>query len=97
MVIIARSAITSFCLIHPDATDALLRWYMVTSEADWNNFNELKSTYSSADFIGNDRFVFNIKGNNYRLIALLFFNTRTVFIRFIGTHSEYDKINAKAI
>ena len=58
---------------------------------------DLKKSFSSADYVGNDRYVFNIKGNDFRLIALIIFKTRTVFILFIGSHKEYDKINAAEV
>jgi mRNA interferase HigB len=61
------------------------------------NVNDVKKTFNSADYVGNDRIVFNIKGNQYRLVGLTIFRTRTVFIRFIGTHSAYDKIDVKTI
>lgn len=61
-------------------------------EVAWGNFNDVRNTFGSVDAVGNDRYVFNIKGNDYRLIAMIFFDKRTVYIRFIGTHAEYDKI-----
>lgn len=95
MVIIAWSTIAAFYQEHPDAKNALENWYDITEEADWSNINDVKKTFNSADYVGNDRIVFNIKGNKYRLVALIIFRTRTVFIRFVGTHSAYDKIDVK--
>ena len=95
MVIIAWSAIAAFYQEYPDAKNALENWYDITEEADWSNINDVKKTFNSADYVGNDRIVFNIKGNKYRLVALIIFRTRTVFIRFVGTHSAYDKIDVK--
>ncbi|MCC6413018.1 MAG: type II toxin-antitoxin system HigB family toxin [Saprospiraceae bacterium] len=97
MVIISKSHLTSFGVLQPDAITALNDWYIKTKNADWNNFNDLRKTFNSADYVGNDRYVFNIRGNHYRLIAMVFFDIRTVYIRFVGTHSEYDKIDASAI
>ena len=57
----------------------------------------MKEMFNSVDAVGNDRFVFNIRGNNYRIIALIFFDIRTVYIRFVGTHQEYDKIDCSTI
>lgn len=65
--------------------------------SDWANFNELKLSFNSADAVGNDRYVFNLKGNKYRIIALIILKIRTVFILFIGTHKEYDKIEASTV
>lgn len=57
----------------------------------------MKEMFNSVDAVGNDRFVFNIRGNNYRIVALIFFDIRTVYIRFVGTHQEYDKIDCSTI
>ena len=57
----------------------------------------MKAMFNSVDAVGNDRFVFNIRGNNYRIVAMIFFDIRTVYIRFVGTHKEYDKIDCSAI
>jgi len=97
MVVIAKAAIIDFGEKHPDANAALERWYEEMKNGDWKNFSELKKKFGTADAVGNDRYVFNIKGNQYRLIALIIFKVRTVFILFIGTHKEYDRINASLI
>lgn len=97
MVVISRRKINEFSSIHADATDALLKWYYDTKLVDWNNFNEMKQTFNSVDFVGEDRYVFNIKGNKYRLVAVVHFSIRTVYIKFIGTHKEYDRIDILTI
>lgn len=97
MVIISYGKLRDFFLIHSDSKDALNNWYRLVSQADWSNYHEMKEMYNSVDAVGNDRFVFNIRGNNYRLVALIFFNTRTVFIRFVGTHKNYNKIDCSSI
>ena len=94
MVIISKAILKGFAEKHPDVSEALEKWYYDTSEADWKNFHEVKHTFNTADIAGNDRYVFDIKGNQYRLIALIIFKVRTVFILFIGTHKEYDQIEA---
>jgi mRNA interferase HigB len=94
MVIIKKATLTIFGLIHPDVYQPLMNWYETVKEADWANFRDIQQTFNSVDYVGNDRFVFNIKGNKYRLIAMIFFDKRTVFIRFIGTHSDYDRVDA---
>lgn len=63
----------------------------------WENFAELKAVYPKTDYIGNDRYVFNIKGNKYRIVTMILFQVRTVYIRFVGTHKEYDKIDCSTI
>ena len=95
MVVIAKTAINEFCELYPNSQNALLEWYKKTKQADWRDFNELKETFASADYAGYDLYVFNIKGNSYRLIARIFFSIRTVFIRFIGTHTHYDNVDLK--
>ena len=97
MVIIAKSTLKEFIRSYPDSENALDNWYDITKQNDWKNFNEIKKSFNSVDSVGNDRYVFNIKGNHYRLIALIFFKVRTVFILFIGTHKEYDLIDASRI
>jgi len=97
MVIISKSRLARFGWKHPDAAEAMNRWYTMTKAADWSDLADVKRTFPSVDFVGNDRFVFNIRGNRYRLVVMIFFDIRTVFIRFIGTHAAYDKIQASRI
>ncbi|HEX2532177.1 MAG TPA: type II toxin-antitoxin system HigB family toxin [Chitinophagaceae bacterium] len=85
--------IAAFIQVHPDAAGALNNWYIITLESKWSNFNEMRQVFGSVDAVGNDLYVFNIRGNKYRLIARIHFNVRTVYIRFIGTHKEYDRVN----
>ncbi len=92
MRIVTCGRIKEFSEKHAISKTALHFWYHSVSEKKWENFNDLKSDYSTADYFGNHRFVFNIKGNDYRLIAIISFNAKKVYIRFIGTHSEYSKI-----
>jgi len=93
MVIISHKAIREFTKVHPELLPALERWYSITLKADWNNFSNMKKDFNSVDAIGNGLFVFNIKGNDCRLIVRIIFRARTVFIRFIGTHNEYDLLD----
>ncbi len=92
MVIISKKTITDFGEIHPQVMEALNEWHERVSNADWKNGAELRQDYPNADFVGDNRWVFNIKGNHFRLIAMVFFSVRTIYIRFIGTHADYDKI-----
>jgi mRNA interferase HigB len=75
----------------------VIKWYEGVKLADWIDFSALKRTFNSADHVGNDRYVFDIKGNRYRVVAMIIFKVRTVFILFVGTHKEFDRINAKQI
>ena len=92
MKILFPEKIEEFEHSHADAKDALERWSSIIATAKWRSHLELKQVFPSADYVGNSRYVFNIKGNNYRIIVLVVFFAETVAIRFIGTHSEYDKI-----
>ncbi len=94
MVIISKAIIKDFYKKNPDAEIALQKWYKETKEADWKNFTDVKNTFNTVDSAGNDRYVFDIKGNHYRLITLIIFKTRTVFILFIGSHKNYDRLDA---
>ena len=97
MVIISKTILVEFGANYSDSIDALNKWYDTSKQANWNSLNDMKKSFNSVDFVGNDRYVFNIRGNKYRLVAIIFFNIRTVFIRFIGTHAEYDKIDCSKI
>ena len=97
MVIISKTALVEFGGEHADSIEALNRWYDLSKQANWNNLADIKKTFSTVDFVGNDRYVFNIKGNKYRLVAMIFFDIRTVYIRFIGTHAEYDETDCSTI
>lgn len=67
-------------------------WYETAKRAEWKSLNDIRAVFNSVDFVGNDRYVFNIKGNDNRLVVVIRFFKGRVFIRFIGTHAEYDKI-----
>lgn len=92
MRIVTYRRIKEFSETHADAENPLNFWYHHVTAKSWDNINELRQDFNSVDYIGNHRFVFNIKGNDYRLIAIISFNSKKVYIRFIGTHSDYDKI-----
>ncbi len=97
MVVISKAILNDFAVKYPDSELALEKWYDEVKKADWSNFSEVKATFNSTDAVGNDRYVFDIRGNHYRLIALIIFKVRTVFILFIGTHAEYDKMDAASV
>lgn len=80
-----------------DAKIALERWYQIAEEAEWKNFSDIRVDFPNADYVGNQHYVFNIKGNNYRLIVVIKFTINRIFIRFVGTHKEYDKIDCSNI
>ena len=95
--VIAKKVLREFWEKHNDCEQQLKAWFQEGSKAEWTNPKEIKTEYPSASIIGNDRIVFNIKGNSYRLIIKINFDYQMIWIRFIGTHPEYDKVNAKTI
>ncbi len=97
MRIIAKSALRKFWEKHQDAEQPLKVRHDEAKKAEWNSYQDIKRQFRSASIVGNDRVVFNIKGNDYRLIVLILFRNGKIFIRFVGTHKEYDKIDAKNI
>ena len=92
MRIISKTAIRDYYMRNPQAKTALLNWAEKTEAAQWHSFANIKGTFNSVDSVGNQRYVFNIKGNDYRLVVVVKFTPQNVLIRFIGTHAEYDKI-----
>lgn len=97
MKIIEQSSLRHFWQQHPDAEQPLKAWYAETQKAKWQTPHDIKAQYKTASILKNNRVVFDIKGNKYRLIVACHFAAGRLFIKFIGTHSEYDKINAETI
>lgn len=97
MVVISKTILVAFAEHHADAVDPLNEWWIKTKKADWHSLQDMKKTFSGVDYVGNDRYVFNIKGNRYRLVAMIFFDIRTLYIRFVGTHAEYNRIDCTTI
>lgn len=97
MVILVKRTLLVVAYKHPAAARQLNDWYNITKLANWSKLADIKKVFNSVDYVGNDRYVFNIKGNEFRIVTMIFFDTRTVFIRFVGTHSEYDKIDCSII
>ncbi len=97
MNVIKRKTLLDFWTRHADAKGDLSAWFHEARHAEWKNFAEIKARYPSADVLSGNRVVFNIHGNTYRLIVRFDYRSRLAFIRFVGTHAEYDKINAETI
>jgi mRNA interferase HigB len=97
MRVISRNTLIKYWERNPEVEQSLKIWYDEILNARWHSPNELKSQYRNASIITNKRVVFNIKGNKYRLIVDIEFRIGIVFIIWIGTHKEYDKLNVKAI
>ena len=97
MRIISRKALRDSWEKHPDARQPLQAWYADVKHADWKSPSDIKAAYRNASFLANNRVVFNIKGNDYRLIASVQYQAGALAIRFFGTHAEYDKIDAETV
>jgi mRNA interferase HigB len=97
MRVIAVSRLRAFWSGHADAEIALRSWYAEASRADWPNPAAIKAAHRNASILANNRVVFNIKGNDYRLVVAVHYNRRMMFVRFVGTHREYDRIDAGTI
>lgn len=82
---------------HADSKVALERWYELTEAADWKNLSDIKNDFPSTDYVGNQHYVFNIRGNKYRLVVVVKFTIGYIYVRFVGTHSDYDRIDSSTI
>lgn len=97
MRVIAKKMLRDFWIKHADSEQQLKTWYYEAENARWTNPNQIKKEYPSASVLPDNRIVFNIKGNHYRLIVRINYDYGIVWIRFIGTHAQYDKIDANII
>jgi len=88
----SKKAINQVIERYPKSAKVMLDWYLKTKESDWANFADIRKVFGPTDSVGNGLYVFNVGGNKYRLIARIIFRARTLYIRFIGTHGEYDKV-----
>jgi mRNA interferase HigB len=99
MRVIAKKTLTEFYTgnNHTDSRSALEAWYYEALKASWDNPNQIKDQYKSASIVGSNKVVFNICGNKYRLIVKINYAVKIIFIKFIGTHKEYDKLNIEEL
>lgn len=97
MRIFTERTLKEYIEIHSDAKTAIQEWVDIVKRSEWTCFADVRRTFNSADSVGNQRYVFNIKGNCYRIVAVIKFTIKFVYIRFIGTHSEYDRIDCRNI
>lgn len=97
MRIITRKHIKTFCKKHSDVEQALNAWFDEVSAAKWGGPQDVKKRYPTASFLANNRIVFNIKGNHYRLIIGVSYTMGAVYIKFLGTHKEYDRVDAVTV
>ena len=97
MRIISRRRLVEFWDLHPDAEQPLRAWYDEAKKASWKSPVEIKAIYRSVSILPNNQLVFNIKGNKFRLVVIVEYSQGKMFIRFVGTHAEYDRIDARTI
>jgi mRNA interferase HigB len=95
--IYAKSTLREYWEKYPDSEQYIKTWYDTALNSDWKTLSDVKQTYANASILNDSRVVFNIKGNSYRLVTKFNFEKQWIFIRFIGTHKEYDKIDANTI
>ena len=94
MRIISKKILREFWEVHSDAEQPLKAWHAKVKLAEWKSSSDIKSDYRNASFIANNRVIFNIKGNTYRLVVAVNYDFGIIYIRFVGSHKEYDKIDA---
>ncbi len=97
MRVIAVSTLRAFCERYPDAEQPLKAWYEEATSASWSQPADIKVQYRSASVLKNRRVVFNIKGNDYRLIVAIAYKLQIVYVKFVGTHKEYDAVDAETV
>ena len=97
MRVIAKRALREFWRRHPKAEQPLKSWFRVVSKIDWVGPEAVKARYPNASILGGNRVVFNVGGNKYRLVARMNYPYRIVYVRFIGTHAEYGRIDAETV
>ena len=97
MRIFTEQTLKEYIAKNPKSRVALQEWVTIVKKSKWECFADIKTTFNSVDNVGNQHYVFNIKDNTYRLVVVIKFTIKFVYIRFIGTHTEYDKIDCKTI
>ena len=94
MKVVAVSTLRNFWARHPDTEQPLRAWHDEAKHAQWRTPHDIKRHYASASFVGHNRVVFNIKGNDYRLVVAVAYRFQAVYIKFVGTHAQYGNIDA---
>ncbi len=97
MHIISHKTLREFYEAYPQSEIAIGQWYDTAKNAEWKCYADIKKDFNSVDSVGNQRYVFNIKGNTFRLVVIIHFKISRIYIRFIGTHAQYTKINCNTI
>lgn len=94
---VSKKKVVEYYTKNASSKTALEEWYKKVTKSNWGSLNELKTKFPSADYVGNNRVVFNIKGNDYRLVTIIIYVSQKIYIRWIGTHAQYDKIDVKTV
>lgn len=97
MRVIAVKTLRDFSAKHPLAKQSLLAWHDEASKANWQTSSDIKRHFAHASFVGNNRVVFNIKGNDFRLIVAIAYKLGIVYVKFVGTHTQYDLVDAATV
>jgi mRNA interferase HigB len=97
MKVVARKLLVDFWARHPDAKGPLTAWFHAVRQAEWGGPADIRAQFGSADFVGDNRVIFNIGGNKYRLVVHVYYPHRLVRTKFVGTHGQYDRINPETI
>lgn len=97
MNVVARRTLQAFWLRHPRAKGPLVAWYDHVRAAEWRTPQDIRNDFNSADFLGDNRVIFDIGGNNYRLVARVSFTFKQVLVKFVGTHADYDRIDPETV
>lgn len=97
MRVVAVRTLREFWHLHPDAEQPLRAWHDEARAAHWTSPQDIKDRYASVSFVGNNRVVFNVKGNKYRLIVAVAYRFQAVYIKFVGTHAQYDAVDAATV
>jgi mRNA interferase HigB len=95
--IITRKTLLNFCKAYPEASIALMEWYHEMIKQEFKSFNDLKKVYKNASIVGDDRVVFNIAGNKFRLVVRIVFEFKAIQVKWFGTHKEYDSVDVREI
>lgn len=93
MNVMSRKTLVDYWTAHPTAEAPLSTWYSVARKANWSTFADVRQTFNTADLVANGKVIFNIGGNNFRLVALVGFRAKRMFILWVGTHAEYDRLD----
>jgi mRNA interferase HigB len=97
MNVVTKKRLEEFWALHPQAKASLSSWYKVVKAAEWNTPQDIKNQFNSADFVGDNRVIFDVGGNNYRVVVRVSYTYKQALIKFVGTHKEYDQIDPETI